>query len=187
VAVRTGNLLNYSDLSRYVDIDIRTAKAWMDILERSGIVRLLYPYYLNLTKRIIKTPKVYFMDTGLVAYLAGMDSPETLEAGYLTGSILETYAFIQLCMSYLHNGKEPNIYFYRDNDQKEIDFLIEENGMLHPVEVKKTAAPTLSDAKNFAFLQKLKKPIGKGAILCLRNSPLPLSEKIMAAPIWNIA
>ncbi|MDR1199762.1 MAG: ATP-binding protein [Prevotellaceae bacterium] len=187
IAVRTGNLLNYSDLSRDIEIDIRTAKVWLDILERSGLVRLLYPYYQNFTKRIIKTPKVYFMDTGLCAYLAGMDSPETLEAGYLTGSILETYAFIQICMSYLHNGKEPNIYFYRDGDQKEIDFLIEQDGMIFPIEVKKTATPTLKDAKNFAILQKLKKPIGKGVIVCLKNSPLPLSEKIMAVPIGIIA
>jgi predicted AAA+ superfamily ATPase len=187
VAVRTGNLLNYSSLSRDVDIDLRTAKAWMDILERSGLVRLLYPYYLNLTKRIIKTPKVYFMDTGLCAYLAGMDSAETLEAGYLTGSILETYAFIQICMSYLHNGKEPNIYFYRDDDQKEVDFLIEQDGMIYPFEVKKTATPSLKDAGNFTVLQKLKKPVGEGAILCLRNSPLPLSETIIALPVWGIA
>jgi len=187
VAVRTGNLINYSDLSRDVEIDIRTAKSWMDILERSGLVRFLYPYYLNLTKRIIKTPKVYFMDTGLCAYLAGMDSKLTLEAGYLTGSILETYAFIQICMSYLHNGKEPNIYYYRDTDQKEIDFIIEQNGILYPLEVKKTATPSQKDIRNFSILNKLNKPIGEGAIICLRSSWLPLSDKITAIPVWEIA
>ncbi|MDR1491158.1 MAG: ATP-binding protein [Planctomycetaceae bacterium] len=187
VAVRTGNLLNYSDLSRDVEIDVRTTKTWLDILERSGLIRLLYPYHLNLTKRIIKTPKIYFMDTGLCAYLAGMESPETLEAGYLTGSILETYAFIQIYMSYLHNGKEPGIYFYRDADQKEIDFLIEQNGMIFPVEVKKNASPTMNDAKNFAILKKLKKPIGQGTVLCLRNSSLPLAENVTAIPMWNVA
>ncbi|MDL2312246.1 ATP-binding protein [Bacteroidales bacterium OttesenSCG-928-B11] len=187
VAVRTGNLLNYSDLSRDVDIDMRTAKLWLSILERSGLVRLLYPYYQNLTKRIIKTPKIYFMDTGLCAYLAGMDSPETLEAGYLTGAILETFAFIQIIMSYSHNGKEPNIYFYRDDDQKEIDFIIEQNATLYPIEVKKTMTPTLRDAKNFAILAKLQKPIGDGAVLCLRNSPLPLSDQIIALPILDLA
>lgn len=187
VAVRTGNLLNYSDLSRDVDIDIRTAKSWLAVLERSGLVRLLYPYYNNITKRIIKTPKIYFMDTGLCAYLAGMDSPETLEAGYLTGAILETYAFIQIVMSYLHNGKEANIYFYRDDDQKEIDFVIEQNATLYPIEVKKTATPTIRDAKNFPILAKLEKPIGDGAVICLRNSPLPLSENVIAIPIFSLA
>lgn len=186
-AVRTGNLLNYSDLSRDVDIDIRTAKSWLAILERSGLVRLLYPYHNNLTKRIVKTPKIYFMDTGLCAYLAGMDSPETLEAGYLTGAILETYAFIQIVMSYLHNGKEANIYFYRDGDQKEIDFVIEQNAVLYPIEVKKTATPTMGDAKNFPVLAKLQKPVGDGAVICLRNSPLPLSENVVAVPIFSLA
>jgi predicted AAA+ superfamily ATPase len=187
VAVRTGNLLNYSDLSRDVEIDIRTAKSWIDILERSGLVRLLYPYYQNLTKRIIKTPKIYFMDTGLCAYLAGMDSPETLEAGYLTGAILETYAFIEIIMSYLHNGKEANIYFYRDDNQKEIDFVIEQNATLYPIEVKKTATPTPKDARNFSVLEKLQKPIGNGAIICLRNTPLPLSDNVIAVPIFSLA
>lgn len=187
VAVRTGNLLNYSDLSRDVDIDIRTAKTWLSILERSGLVHLLYPYYQNLTKRIIKTPKIYFMDTGLCAYLAGMDSSETLEASYLTGAIFETYAYIQIIMSYLHNGKEANIYFYRDDNQKEIDFVIEQNATLYPIEVKKTATPTLRDAKNFPILAKLKKPIGNGAVICLRNSPLPLSDNLIAVPIFSLA
>ena len=187
VAVRTGNLLNYSNLARDVDIDVRTAKSWLDLLERSGLVRLLYPYYQNLTKRIIKTPKIYFMDTGLCAYLAGMDSAETLEAGYLTGAILETYAFIQIVMSYLHNGKDVNIYFYRDDDQKEIDFLIEQNATIYPIEVKKTATPTMNDAKNFSILGKLKKPIGDGAVICLRNSPLPLSDNVVAVPVFNLA
>jgi len=187
VAVRTGNLLNYADLSRDVEIDIRTAKTWLGLLERSGLVMLLAPYYQNLTKRIIKTPKIYFLDTGLCAYLAGMDSPETLEAGYLTGSILETYVFCELLKSYWHNAIAPNIYFYRDDDQKEIDFLIEKNGILYPIEVKKTATPTLKDAKNFAILKKLNKPIGDGAVICLRSEYLPLSEDIIAVPAWNLA
>jgi len=187
VAVRTGNLLNYADLSRDVEIDIRTAKTWLGLLERSGLVILLAPYYQNLTKRIIKTPKIYFLDTGLCAYLARMDSPETLEAGYLTGSILETFVFCELLKSYWHNALVPNIYFYRDDDQKEIDFLIEKNGTLYPIEVKKTATPTLKDAKNFDILKKLNKPIGNGAVICLRPSPLPLSENIIAVPAWGLA
>ncbi len=179
--------MNYSDLSRDVDIDLRTAKTWLSILERSGIVKLLYPYYQNITKRIIKTPKVYFLDTGLCTYLAGIDSVKALEASYLTGSILETYAFCELLKSYWHNGLEPNIYFYRDDDQKEIDFIIETNGMLYPIEVKKTATPNLSDSRNFEILKKLQKPIGKGAVLCLKSTYFPLSENVIAVPVWDIA
>ena len=187
VAVRTGNLLNYSDLSRDVDIDLRTAQTWLAILERSGVVKLLYPYYQNITKRIIKTPKVYFLDTGLCVYLAGIDSVQALEASYLTGSILETYAFCEILKSYWHNGLEPNIYFYRDGDQKEIDFLFETNGMLYPAEVKKTAIPTKQDAKNFDLLKKLQKPIGHGAVLCLKSDYFPLSENVTVVPVWDIA
>ena len=185
-AVRSGCLLNYADLARDVGIDARTAKAWMDTLQRSGVVKLLEPYYNNITKRMVKTPKVYFMDTGLAAYLAHMDTPEALEASYLTGSILETYAFAEIVKSYWHNGREPSIFFFRDADQKEIDFVIERNGILYPIDVKKTAAPSRADAKNFSALGKLKKPVGTGAILCLNRPAVPLAEDLLALPIGDL-
>jgi len=185
-AARTGQLLNYADMARDVAIDAKTAKSWLSILERSGLVRLLEPYYNNTTKRIIKTPKLYFLDTGLCAYLTGWDSPKTLEAGALSGAILETYAYSEIIKSYWHNGKEPAIYFYRDNDQKEIDFVIEADGMLHPIEVKKTATPSLTDSRSFSVLKGLKKDIGNGAILCFRQEMLPLSKDIIAVPVWEI-
>jgi predicted AAA+ superfamily ATPase len=185
-AVRTGNLLNYADLARDTDIDVRTAKTWLAALERSGLIKLLYPYYVNVTKRLIKTPKLYFMDTGLCAFLCGMDTPKSLEAGYLSGSILETWAFIEIIKSYWHNGEDPSIYFYRDADQREIDFVIERNMTLYPIEIKKTSAPTAESAKHFALLEKLKKTVGAGAVLCLRSSPLPLSKSAVALPIWEI-
>ena len=185
-ATRTGNLLNYADLARDTDIDVRTAKIWLAALERSGLIKLLYPYYVNVTKRLIKTPKLYFMDTGLCAFLCGMDTPKSLEAGYLSGSILETWAFIEIIKSYWHNGEDPSIYFYRDADQREIDFVIERNMTLYPIEVKKTSAPTPDSAKHFALLEKLKKPLGAGAVLCLRPSPLPLGKSAVALPVWEI-
>jgi len=185
-AVRTGNLLNYADLARDTDIDVRTAKTWLAALERSGLIKLLYPYYVNVTKRLIKTPKLYFMDTGLCAFLCGMDTPKSLEAGYLSGSILETWAFIEIIKSYWHNGEDPSIYFYRDADQREIDFVIERNMTLYPIEIKKTSAPTAESAKHFALLEKLKKTVAAGAVLCLRSSPLPLSKSAVALPIWEI-
>ena len=185
-AVRTGNLLNFTDLARDTDIDVRTAKTWLAALERSGLVKLLYPYHVNITKRLIKTPKLYFMDTGLCAFLGGFDTPKSLEAGYLSGAILETWAFIEILKSYWHNGKDPLIYFYRDADQREIDFVIEKNMTLYPIEVKKTSVPTADSAKQFAHLEKLKKPVCMGAVLCLRPSPLPLNKNVIALPIWEL-
>ncbi|GHS86593.1 ATPase [Bacteroidia bacterium] len=186
VAVRTGNLLNFNNLSRDVNIDVRTARQWLNILERSGVVKLLYPYSNNVTKRIIKTPKVYFMDTGLCTYLAGIDTHKALEASYLSGSILETYVFAEIMKSYWHNGQEPLIYFYRDTDQKEVDFLIEKNGELYPIEVKKTATPSLADACNFKVLSKLNLPVAAGVVLCLTANQIPLTESISAVPVWDI-
>jgi len=185
-AVRTGNLINYADLARDADIDVRTAKKWLAALERSCLVKLLYPYHVNVTKRLVKTPKLYFMDTGLCAFLGGFDTPKSLEAGYLSGAILETWAFIEIMKSYWHNGEDPLIYFYRDADQREIDFVIERNMTLYPIEVKKTSAPTAESAKQFVHLQKLKKPVGMGAVLCLRPSPLPLNKDAVALPVWDV-
>jgi predicted AAA+ superfamily ATPase len=185
-AARTGSLLNYTDLARDSDIDVRTAKTWLSTLERSGLVKLLYPYYVNVTKRLIKTPKLYFMDTGLCAFLSGFNTPESLEAGSLNGAILETWAFAEILKSYWHNGKDPSIYFYRDADQREIDFVIEQDMTLYPIEVKKTSAPGADSAKHFPLLEKLKKPVGTGAVLCLRPSALPLNDNAIAMPVWGI-
>jgi predicted AAA+ superfamily ATPase len=185
-AVRTGSLLNYTDLARDADIDVRTAKTWLSTLERSGLVKLLYPYYVNVTKRLIKTPKLYFMDTGLCAFLGSFDTPQSLEASYINGAILETWAFTEILKSYWHNGMDPSIYFYRDADQREIDFVIERNMTLYPIEVKKTSAPTADCVKHFPLLEKLKKPVGPGAVLCLRPTALPLNKKTIALPVWGI-
>ncbi|MFA7657889.1 MAG: ATP-binding protein [Candidatus Gastranaerophilaceae bacterium] len=183
MAARTGQLINYSDIARDVDVDIKTAKSWASILEASGLIKFLQPYHNNITKRIIKTPKMYFLDTGLCAYLTGWDSPKTLEAGAMNGAILETYVFAEILKSYWNNGKEPNIYFYRDKDQKEIDFVFETNGKLYPVEVKKTATPSLANIKSFSVLESLKKPIGEGAVICLYKDLFPLNRNVNIIPI----
>ncbi len=185
-AARTGQLLNYADMSRDVNIDAKTAKLWLSILERSGLIKLLEPYYNNITKRIIKTPKLYFLDTGLCSYLTGWDSPKTLEAGALSGAILETWVYAEIIKSYWHNGKDAPIFFYRDNDQREIDFVIETNGKLYPIEVKKTATPSLSDTKSFDVLKSLKKETGEGAVICLRESVIPISDSVTAVPVWEV-
>ena len=182
----TGQLLNYSNLARDIGIDVKTAQVWLGILEKSGLIYLLHPYSPNITKRIIKTPKLYFLDTGLCAYLTKWLTPETLMAGAMSGAILETYVFAEILKSYYHNGIEPAIYFYRDANQNEIDIVLEENGILYPIEIKKTASPGAGDYKSFKELQKLKKKIGIGAVLCLKNERIALSKEAVSIPVWEI-
>lgn len=183
VAARTGQMLNYSDLARDVDIDHKTMKSWLSILEASGLIYLLQPYYNNINKRLIKTPKLYFLDTGLCCYLTQWPSPESLEAGAMSGAILETYIFTEILKSYWHNGKSAYFYYYRDQDQKEIDLILESGDTFYPVEFKKTASPTLESTKHFSALEKLGKKVGEGAVICLRETELPLSQKVTSIPI----
>jgi len=186
VAARTGNLVNYTNLARDIGIDVKTAQTWMGILERSGLVYLLKPYSPNVTKRIIKTPKMYFLDTGLCAYLCRWEAPDTLYAGAMDGAILETYCLGEILKSYWHNGINPLIYFYRDTDQKEIDFVIEKNMTLYPVEVKKTAMPGEADIKHFSIIKKLGKKSGTGAVLCLSQNRTPINREAVSIPVWEI-
>lgn len=182
IAARTGQLINYADIAKDVDIDVKTAQSWTSILETSGIIKMLYPYHNNLTKRAIKTPKMYFLDTGLCSYLCGWDSPTTLMNGTMSGNILETFAFAEILKSYWNNAKQLNIYFYRDTDQKEIDFVIETNETLYPIEVKKTANPT-GVKLWFNVLKDTGKSLGDGAVICLYNSILPIKENIITIPV----
>ena len=183
VAARTGQLLNYSDIARDVDINHKTAKSWLSVLEASGLVYLLQPYYRNVTKRIVKTPKVYFLDTGLCSYLTQWPSPESLEAGAMSGTILETYLFGEILKSYWHNGKTPHFYYYRDTDQREIDLVIESGAELYPVEFKKTASPSQSASKHFHVLEKLTENVRHGAVICFVERDVPLSREVTAIPV----
>ncbi|MDL2263619.1 ATP-binding protein [Synergistaceae bacterium OttesenSCG-928-I11] len=182
-AARTAQMLNYAALARDVEIDLKTAKSWLSVLRASGLVALVEPYHNNVTKRVVKTPKLYFLDTGLCSYLTGWSTPETLEAGAMNGAIFETYVFCEILKSYLHNGAYPSIYHYRDSDQSEIDLLIERDGALYPIEIKKTATPSLNATKHFAVLKHLKKTIGPGAVVCLRETDVPLSREVAAIPV----
>lgn len=186
VAAQTGQLLNYSSMARDIGIDVKTAQTWMGILERSGLVYLLRPYSPNITKRIIKTPKMYFLDTGLCAYLTKWLTPESLMCGAMAGAILETYVVGEILKSYLHNGEEPLMYMYRDANQNEIDIVLEQNGTLHPIEIKKTANPSLGDCNSFKELKKLKKEVGLGAVICLQDMRIPLSRDVVSIPVWEI-
>lgn len=183
VAARTGQLLNYSGLARDVGIDNKTAKAWLSVLETSGLVYLLQPYHTNLSKRLVKAPKLYFLDSGLVAYLTRWPDSASLEAGAMSGAILETWAVSEVLKSYWHRGLEAPLYFYRDTDQQEIDLLIESAGVIYPVEIKKTANPSHSAKRHFGVLEKLGKPIGQGAVLCFVERDIPLSATVTAIPL----
>lgn len=182
-AARTGQLINYADMARDVDVDMKTIKAWLSILEASGLVYLLKPYHNNITNRMIKTPKLYFLDTGLCAWLTQWSTPEALEAGAMSGAILETYILTEIIKSYWHNGKVAHFYFYRDKDQKEIDLLIEQDGLIYPIEFKKSATPSINATKSFIALEKLGQPIGPGAVVCLRETDVALSRTVMAIPV----
>jgi uncharacterized protein len=166
VATRTGQMLNISELAKDVSISPNTAKNWLSILEASNIIYLLEPYHNNIAKRLIKTPKLYMLDTGLCSYLTSWTSPETLEAGAMSGAILETWILGELLKSYIHNGIKAPFYYYRDKDQKEIDLLIVKDGKIFPLEFKKTASPNNNDIRHFQVLEKLKIPIGNGDIIC---------------------
>lgn len=183
-AVRTGQLLNFADLARDADIDFKTAKSWLSILEASGLIYLLPSYHNNQSKRLVKTPKLYFLDTGLVCYLAEWSSAKTLEAGAMSGAILETFLFAEIIKSYLNQGKQGRFYFYRDKNLKEIDLLIERDGKLHPIEFKKTSNPhasMLAHAENIAHKNI---QIGEGAIICFVKDQIPLAKNITAIPVW---
>ncbi len=182
VAARTGQLLNYASLARDVEVDNKTAKSWLSILETSGLVYLLQPYHRNLTKRLVKTPKLYFLDTGLAAYLTKWPDAASLEAGSMSGAMLETWMFTEILKSYWHNGQEANLFFYRDTDQREVDLLIEAGDTLYPVEFKKTASPSQNAARQFNVIEKLGKTVGPGAVVCFVECDTPLSQQVMAIP-----
>lgn len=183
VAARTGQLLNYASLARAVDIDNKTAKAWLSVLETSGLVHLLHPYHSNLTKRLVKAPKLYFLDTGLAAYLTRWPGAAALEAGAMSGALLETWTVSEILKSYWHNGREAPLYFYRDADQQEVDLIVESAEALYPVEIKKTASPSHNAKRNFNVLDRLNKPVGPGAILCCIERDMPISRAVTAIPL----
>ena len=182
-AARSAQLLNMVELSRDVDVSPNTVKRWVSILQASGIAFLLEAYHSNVTKRLVKAPKLYFADTGLCAWLTEWSSPETLEAGAMSGPILETWIMSEVFKSWRHAGRRPPFYFYRDKDQKEIDLLISQDGIVYPMEFKKTASPNVAAARHFKSLERHNIPVGPGAIICLVKQPLPLTATTWCVPV----
>lgn len=186
MAARSAQALNFSAVAEDADIDIQTAKAWTNILETLGIIFLLHPYSNNVLKRTIKTPKVYFYDTGLVCYLTKWLSPEIAENGAMNGALLENYTVSEIVKSYQSVGMEPYLYYYRDRDAKEIDVIIEGNGKLCPIEIKKTALPDKRIVKAFGVIDKAPLKIGTGAVLCMAEQLGAFDKNNLIIPIWMI-
>lgn len=188
LASRSGELLNYGAVANEVGVSNETVKRWVSVLRTSRIIYLMEPYFNNHLKRVIKTPKIYFMDVGLLAYLTKWPTPETLSNGAKAGNIFETFVVSEIIKSYLNAGIiNPPIYFYRDKDKKEIDLIIEEAEKIYPIEIKMSASPDKEMAKNFSVLKgKIDKEIGTGIIICQYDNKVYLSEDILVLPIEYI-
>lgn len=185
VAARTGQEVVLADLARDSDIDGKTADHWLSILVSSGLVYLLQPYFNNTIKRIIKRPKLYFMDTGLACYLSLWNNPRALELSAMAGAMFETFVISEIIKSYANAGKDTrnHLCYYRDNNNCEIDLIILENGKAYPVEIKKSAAPGKSAIKHFHVLEDMGLDVGNGCVLCMSPVVLPLDSKNRCIPV----
>ena len=185
-ACRIGQLLNIHAIAQDVGVSDDTAKRWFQVLEKSDIIFYLRPYSNNLLKRTVKTPKLYFFDTGLVAYLTKYSSPDILSNGALNGAILENYVVSEVLKTYQNDAKECLLWYYRDKEMHEIDMIIESDGMLHPLEVKRSVNPGSKLIGAFDILNKGSVPKGKGALLCMRPTLSAVNSDNYIIPIWMI-
>ena len=185
-ACRAGQMLNVHDIAQDVGVSDDTAKRWLQVLEKSDVIFFLRPYSNNLLKRTVKTPKMYFFDTGLVAYLTRYSSPEILANGAINGAILENYVVSELLKSYHNDAKECLLWYYRDSNSNEIDMVIESDGMLHPLEIKRSVNPSSELIGAFDHLNKASVPRGNGAILCMRPKLSAINSENFIVPIWMI-
>ena len=178
VACRTATNVNYETLANEANITAPTAKAWLSLLVSSGLVLLIEPYLSNILKRIVKAPRMYMADTGLVCNLMGWENPTVIENSYMSGAIFETYVVNEIYKNKINRGDKPNLYFYRNNSKEEIDLIIEKNGIMHPIEIKKSANPK-NPLKNFKSIEG---NIGTGYVYCLCNDIVPISKKDYLVP-----
>jgi hypothetical protein len=182
-AARTAGLVNYKGIADDCDIDQLTAKAWLRILETLGIIFYLHPYSNNVLKRTIKTPKLYFYDTGLVCYLTKWSSAETAMNGAMNGALLENYTVSEIVKSYQNAGMPSYLYYYRDKDNKEIDLLMEGDGTLYPMEIKKTTSPEKRMTDSFTVIEKSPLKRGTGAVLCMAEKLSAFDRENLIVPI----
>ena len=187
-AARSSQLVNASDIAQTVDVDQKTVRSWLSVLEASGIVRLLRPIWANVSKRLVKAPKLFFMDTGLACHLTRWTSAEALGVGAYAGQAFETFVVSEVLKSFANAGANlRDVWFYRDSRKREIDLVIQEGRVLHPVEIKAATAPGAEAMANFSALKALNEyEIGTGAVICSTDRPYPLGEDVIAISPWEI-
>jgi len=183
LAARTGQLINYSGLARDLGLTGKTVKAWISLLETSGQVLVVRPYHANIGKRLVKSPKVYFLDTGTLAYLLDLREPEQMLRGVAAGPVFEAAVLGQLLRLFVHRGETPRLYFWRTAKGHEVDFIVEIGSTLYPIEVKLTATPSVRDAAGIEGLRSLFGPkVGRGLVVCLCRKAVPLTANTDAVP-----
>ena len=183
VAARTSQQVNYKGIADDAEIDQTTAKNWLHVLEALGIIFLLEPYSNNVLKRTVSTPKLYFYDSGIVCYLTRWSSPETAMEGAMSGALLENYTVAEIIKTYQNAGQEPFLYYYRDKDAREIDLILERDGKLFPIEIKKMASPPKKLTKVFDLIDKSPLQRGTGAILCMADQLGAFDQNNLIVPI----
>lgn len=175
-AALTAEQVNYKTLADAADISEPTAKDWVRLLEGLGIIYLLHPYSNNELKRLVKTPKLYFCDTGLCSFLSMWLTRDTLMNGAASGHYFENYVVIELLKNYAYGKSKANLYYYRDSNAKEIDVFVELDGFIHPLEIKKSSSPNRKEVNKYLLLDKASIPRGCGGIVCMCDNPLPIDE-----------
>lgn len=187
-AARTGQLLNASDISNMIDMDVSTVQGWLSILQASGIVYIMQPFWTNTNKRLSKTPKLFFTDTGLACHLGAWNSPETLKRGAMAGHMFETFVVGEIIKSFINSGQDTRkLSFYRDAKKREIDLIVQEGDILHPIEIKTAASVNKSAIKNFCALESFKDyQVGFGAVICQTEKPHLITENVQAVPVYAI-
>lgn len=187
IARRVGQELRLQEIAKEVGVSQPTVKRWLSIAEASGIIHLLRPYAHNVGKQLVKSPKLYFTDTGLVCHLLNLQNGKELSNSYLAGNIFENFVVNEIKKSWAHNGKEANFYFYRDNTGMEIDLIIHAHGKYSCVEIKSKTSPDTHDAKWLNKAEDLLPDLAENAsIVCMTEKAFPISPSIVAHSIWQI-
>jgi len=187
VALRTAQELHYEEIAGSVGVDVRTCKRWISILETSGIIFLLQPYMANLSNRVIKAPKLYFMDTGLCAYLCRWRDAKMLEDGVMSGAFFETYVVSEFVKNFYAYNLDPkeSLFYYRDKDQKEVDLIYDDGTTIYPIEIKKSTSPK-NPVRNFKVLEKYKVPVGTGLVIDTCDKIRPINENAYYFPVFQL-
>ncbi|WP_197720652.1 ATP-binding protein [Propionibacterium australiense] len=187
-AARSGQLFNASDVAQVAEVSHKTVRAWLSVLQASGVIRVLQPFWSNVDKRLTKTPKIYFMDTGLVCHLTRWTTPEALRNGAAAGHVFETFVVSEVLKSYMNAGANPrDVWFYRDQKKREIDLVVQKGHVLHPVEITMGVQIGVDATKNFSSLEDIPGyELGFGHVICQTREPYLITRDVQAAPVWAI-